>query len=91
MYVPTIKLRQSHYKAGADLKVLFHLIMEHYFSEEVLAKSVAFGNRVIPSGKDVLDPSIVSAIKGIYKALLHPSQYPYCVAIVILFISLYSL
>jgi hypothetical protein len=38
--------------------------MEHFFSEETLAMSVAFGNRVLPTGKQVLDPNIVSAIKG---------------------------
>jgi hypothetical protein len=39
--------------------------MDHFFSNEILAKSVAFGNRVVPSGKEVLNPKIVSAIKGI--------------------------
>ena len=42
---------------------------------------------IVPSGKDVLDPSIVSAIKGIYKALLRSSQYPYCVAKLLLILT----
>ncbi|CAB4012448.1 Hypothetical predicted protein [Paramuricea clavata] len=64
VFIPTIKLRQCHHKSGSDLKVLFHCLIEHFFSEETLAMSVAFGNRVLPTGKQVLDPNIVSAIKG---------------------------
>lgn len=67
VYIPSIKLRQCHHKAGAEMKVLFHVLLDHFFSEEVLAKSVAFGNRVIPSGKEILNPKIVSAIKGYYQ------------------------
>ena len=66
VFIPTIKLRECHHKAGSDLKVLFHVLMDHFFSEETLAVSVAFGNRVLPTGKKVLDPKIVSAIKGSY-------------------------
>ncbi|CAB4019730.1 Hypothetical predicted protein [Paramuricea clavata] len=64
VYIPTIKLRQCHHKAGAEMKVLFHVLMDHFFTDEILAKSIAFGNRVVPSGKEVLNPKIVSAIKG---------------------------
>jgi hypothetical protein len=64
VFIPTIKLRQCHHKSGSDLKVLFHCLMEYFFSEETLAMSVAFGNRVLPTGKQVLDPNIISAIKG---------------------------
>ena len=42
VYIPTIKLRQCHHKAGAEMKVLFHVLMDHFFTEEILAKSVAF-------------------------------------------------
>ena len=65
VFIPTIKLRQCHHKAGAEMKVLFHVLMDHFFSDEILAKSVAFGNHVVPSGKEVLNPKIVLAIKGI--------------------------
>ena len=64
VYIPTIKLRQCHHKAGSEMKQLFHTLMEHFFTDEVLAKSVAFGSRSIPNGKEVLNPKIVSAIKG---------------------------
>ncbi|CAB4019438.1 Hypothetical predicted protein [Paramuricea clavata] len=60
VFIPTIKLRKSHHKSGSDLKVLFHCLMEHFR----LAMSVAFGNQVLPMGKQVLDPNIVSTIKG---------------------------
>ena len=62
VYIPAIKLCQSHHKAGPEMKALFHVLMDHFFTDEILAKSIAFGNRVVPSGKEVLNPKIVLAI-----------------------------
>ncbi|CAB4023067.1 Hypothetical predicted protein [Paramuricea clavata] len=38
VYIPTIKLCQCHHKAGAEMKVLFHVLMDHFFTDEILAK-----------------------------------------------------
>jgi hypothetical protein len=44
----TVTLSSSHFedgdgKAGAEMKVLFHILMDNLFSDEILAKSIAFG------------------------------------------------
>jgi hypothetical protein len=78
VYIPTIKLRQCHHKAGAEMKVLFHVLMDHFFTDEILAKSIAFGNRVVSSVKEVLNPKIVSATKGITINIYVLSQSSKC-------------
>ena len=43
-------------QTGSEMKALFHVLMDHFFTDEILAKSIAFGNRVVPIGKEVLNP-----------------------------------
>ena len=64
VYIPVTKLKAVHHKAGFDLKVIFHELVEHFFSEDELATSVAFGTRQIPPNTSVLNPVRVSAIQG---------------------------
>ena len=33
VFIPTIKLCQCHHKSGAEMKVLFHVLMDHFFNE----------------------------------------------------------
>lgn len=64
VYIPTTKLKALHHKAGFDLKVIFHELVDHFFLEEELATSVAFGTRKVPENKAILNPVIVSSIQG---------------------------
>ena len=64
VFMPTTKLKALHHKAGFDLKVIFHELVDHFFSEDELATSVAFGTRKVPDNKSVLNPVIVSTIQG---------------------------
>lgn len=64
VYIPVTKLKAIHHKAGFDLKVLFHELVEHFFSEDELATSVAFATRQVPPNMSVLNPVRVSAIQG---------------------------
>ena len=64
VFIPVTKLKAVHHKAGFDLKVLFHELVEHFFSEDEPATSVAFGTRKVPANTSVLNPVIVSAIQG---------------------------
>ena len=38
--------------------------MDHFFSEEELATSVAFGTRKVPQNKSIQNPVIISSIQG---------------------------
>lgn len=64
VYIPTTKLKALHHKAGFDLKVIFHELVDHFFLEEELATSVVFGTRKVPENKSILNPVIVSSIQG---------------------------
>ena len=37
-------------------------LVEFFFAEEVLARSFAFGTRLVPEDKDILNHAIISAI-----------------------------
>ena len=64
VYIPVTKLKAVHHKAGFDLKVIFHKLVEHFFSEDELATSVAFGTRQVPPNTSDQNPVRVSAIQG---------------------------
>ena len=64
VYIPVMKLKALHHKAGFDLKIIFHELMDHFFTEEELASAVAFGTRKVPGNMSVLNPVIVSSIQG---------------------------
>ena len=61
VFIPAIKA--VHQKAGFDLKVLFHKLVDHFFSEDELGTSIAFGTRQVPPNTSVLNPVIVCAIQ----------------------------
>ncbi|KAL0182198.1 hypothetical protein M9458_021573, partial [Cirrhinus mrigala] len=60
---PGSGLYLPHYKLASMLQELFHLLFEHFFSEEDLNGAVAFGKRgKVPDGKKILDRRRVDGI-----------------------------
>lgn len=54
-----------HQESRQDSMRLFHLLFEHFFSEEDLIGAVAFGKRgKVPDGKKILDRRTVDGIIG---------------------------
>ncbi|KAL7847871.1 hypothetical protein AOLI_G00225890 [Acnodon oligacanthus] len=72
LYLPTSKLATMHQESRQDSMRLFHLLFEHFFSEEDLIGAVAFGKRgKVPDGKKILDRRTVD---GIIAYVLHCSS-----------------
>ncbi|KAI4896878.1 hypothetical protein NFI96_025205, partial [Prochilodus magdalenae] len=72
LYLPTSKLTTMHQESRQDSMRLFHLLFEHFFSEEDLIGAVAFGKRgKVPDGKKILDRRTVD---GIIAYVLHCSS-----------------
>ncbi|XP_005155670.1 uncharacterized protein KIAA1958 homolog isoform X4 [Danio rerio] len=63
LYLPHYKLASMLQESRQDSMRLFHLLFEHFFSEEDLNGAVAFGKRgKVPDGKKVLDRRKVDGI-----------------------------
>lgn len=43
-----INLKAIHHKAGYDLQIISNKLVDFFFTEEVLARSIAFGTRSVP-------------------------------------------
>ncbi|XP_072514492.1 uncharacterized protein [Salminus brasiliensis] len=72
LYLPTSRLTTMHQESRQDSMRLFHLLFEHFFSEEDLIGAVAFGKRgKVPDGKKILDRRTVD---GIIAYVLHCSS-----------------
>uniref|UniRef100_A0A8B9LF90 BEN domain-containing protein n=1 Tax=Astyanax mexicanus TaxID=7994 RepID=A0A8B9LF90_ASTMX len=72
LYLPTSRLTTIHQESRQDSMRLFHLLFEHFFSEEDLIGAVAFGKRgKVPDGKKILDRRTVD---GIIAYVLHCSS-----------------
>ena len=67
VYIPAMKLKALHHKAGFNLKIIFHELVDHFFTDEELASSVAFGTRKVPDNMSVLNPAIVSSMTNTWK------------------------
>ncbi|XP_055064917.2 uncharacterized protein [Misgurnus anguillicaudatus] len=63
LYLPHYKLASMLQESRQDSMRLFHLLFEHFFSEEDLNGAVAFGKRgKVPDGKKILDRRRVDGI-----------------------------
>ncbi|TRY94524.1 hypothetical protein DNTS_027865 [Danionella cerebrum] len=63
LYLPHYKLARVLQESRQDSMRLFHLLFEHFFSEEDLNGAVAFGKRgKVPDGKKMLDRRKVDGI-----------------------------
>ncbi|XP_016097804.1 uncharacterized protein [Sinocyclocheilus grahami] len=63
LYLPHYKLASVLQESRQDSMRLFHLLFEHFFSEEDLNGAVAFGKRgKVPDGKKILDRRRVDGI-----------------------------
>ncbi|KAJ8347187.1 hypothetical protein SKAU_G00285880 [Synaphobranchus kaupii] len=59
----SVKLSAIHQDSRKDCMRLFHLLFEHFFSEEDLIGAVAFGKHgKVPDGKKILDRKTVDGI-----------------------------
>ena len=62
--IAAIKVKAIHHMAAYDLQIIFHELVDFFFIEDVVARSIAFGTRMVQEDKEILNPSIVSAIQG---------------------------
>ncbi|TUH72447.1 hypothetical protein Baya_16870 [Bagarius yarrelli] len=63
LFLPPYKLACIHQESRQDSMRLFHLLFEHFFTEEDLIGAVAFGKRgKVPDGKKILDRRKVDGI-----------------------------
>ncbi|XP_076875220.1 uncharacterized protein kiaa1958 isoform X1 [Brachyhypopomus gauderio] len=63
LFLPPYKLACMHRESRQDSMRLFHLLFEHFFSEEDLIGAVAFGKRgKVPAGKKILDRRTVDGV-----------------------------
>ncbi|XP_062870094.1 uncharacterized protein LOC134332389 isoform X3 [Trichomycterus rosablanca] len=63
LFLPPYKLACIHQESRQDSMRLFHLLFEHFFTEEDLVGAVAFGKRgKVPDGKKILDRRKVDGI-----------------------------
>ncbi|XP_026863781.2 uncharacterized protein KIAA1958 isoform X2 [Electrophorus electricus] len=63
LFLPPYKLACMHRESRQDSMRLFHLLFEHFFSEEDLVGAVAFGKRgKVPAGKKILDRRTVDGV-----------------------------
>ncbi|XP_070582230.1 BEN domain-containing protein 7-like [Ptychodera flava] len=63
VYIPCVLLSSLLSECHRDPKKLFHKLIDHYFSMDVLAVSTACDIRKSGLGKQPLDQTMVSAIK----------------------------
>ncbi|XP_064165145.1 uncharacterized protein KIAA1958 isoform X5 [Anguilla rostrata] len=63
IFLSSVKLSAIHQDSRKDCMRLFHLLFEHFFSEEDLVGAVAFGKHgKVPDGKKILDRKTVDGI-----------------------------
>ncbi|XP_061119043.1 uncharacterized protein KIAA1958 isoform X2 [Conger conger] len=63
IFLSSVKLSAIHQDSRQDCMRLFHLLFEHFFSEEDLVGAVAFGKHgKVPVGKKILDRKTVDGI-----------------------------
>lgn len=65
VFIPTVTLGAILDQSNKDPNNLFHKLVEHFFSQHVLATATATSQRMSKSFKRPLDQNIVKAIEGI--------------------------
>ena len=64
VFIPTVSLGAILDQSSRDPNTLFHKLVDHFFSQEMLAMSTATSQRVSKSLKRPLDQKIVKSIEG---------------------------
>lgn len=64
VFIPTVSLGAILDQSRQDPNTLFHKLVDHFFTQEVLAISTATSQRVSKSFKRPLDQKIVKSIEG---------------------------